>query len=89
MNRFALGTAQFGMKYGINNSSKVSLDINETEEILNFSLEKKIDKIILVIDSSKHLKEILKIDFKKNISGLPKISSTDESLINPSKWKVN
>ena len=32
---------------------------------------------------------ILKIDFKKNISGLPKISSTDESLINPSKWKVN
>ena len=65
MKRFALGTAQFGMKYGINNSSKVSLDINETEEILNFSLEKKIDKIILVIDSSKHLKEILKIDFKK------------------------
>ena len=37
MNRFALGTAQFGMKYGINNSSKVSLDINEIEEILNFS----------------------------------------------------
>jgi len=29
------------MKYGINNSSKVSLDVNEIEEILNFSLEKK------------------------------------------------
>ncbi len=41
MNRFALDTAQFGMKYGINNSSKVSLDTNEIEEILNFSLEKK------------------------------------------------
>ena len=43
MNRFALGTAQFGMRYGINNSSKASIDINEIEEILNFSLEKKID----------------------------------------------
>ena len=60
------------------------------EACIFFALkQKKIDKIILGIDSLKHLKEILKIDFKKNISGLPKISSTDESLINPSKWKVN
>ena len=43
MNRLALGTAQFGMRYGINNSSKESMGLNEIEEILNFSLEKKID----------------------------------------------
>ena len=60
------------------------------EACILFTLkQKKIDKIILGIDSLKHLKEILKIDFKKNILGLPKISSTDESLINPSKWKAN
>ena len=33
---------------------------------------KKIDKIILGIDSLNHLTEILKIDFKKNISGFQK-----------------
>tara|TARA_B100000035_G_scaffold55516_1_gene43884 strand:- start:1298 stop:2170 length:873 start_codon:yes stop_codon:yes gene_type:complete len=60
------------------------------EACILFTLkQKKIDKIILGIDSLKHLKEILKIDFKKNILGLPKISSIDESLINPSKWKAN
>ena len=41
--KIILGTAQFGMRYRINNSSKESMGLNEIEEILNFSLEKKID----------------------------------------------
>ena len=40
MNRLALGTVNLEL-YGINNSSKESMGLNEIEEILNFSLRKK------------------------------------------------
>ena len=51
---------------------------------------KEIDKYIVGIDSLKHLQEIIKILNSKNLKNVPiALSSNDQALINPSKWKLN
>ena len=51
---------------------------------------KEIDKFIVGIDSLKHLQEIIKILNSKNLKKVPiALSSNDQALINPSKWKLN
>ena len=51
---------------------------------------KEIDKYIVGIDSLQHLQEIIKILNSKNSKKVPiALSSKEEALINPSKWKLN
>ena len=48
---------------------------------------KIIDKIILGFESSKQLKEILKIRKIKKRYSFPKIKCEDRKLLDPSNWK--
>ena len=51
---------------------------------------KEIDKYIVGIDSLQHLQEIIKILNSKNFKKVPiALSSKEQALINPSKWKLN
>ena len=85
MNRFALGTAQFGMRYGINNSSKASIDINEIEEILNFSLEKKIDLLDTAMNYGDSEKKLGRFDLDK-FKIVTKLPSLDGQIKNLEAW---
>ena len=64
--------------------------ISNLEACLHFILSlKKIDKIIIGIDSFKHFEEISEIvESYKNKKYNFKFSSNNESLINPSKWRL-
>ena len=57
------------------------------EYALNFVLDiKEIDKVIVGVNSERHLKEIIKsILVKKNLKAYP---INEEDLINPSLWKI-
>ena len=57
---------------------------------LNFAISfKEINKIILGIDSKNHLIEIIENLGDNHHTKYPDISSTDEFLVNPMKWKLN
>jgi aryl-alcohol dehydrogenase-like predicted oxidoreductase len=84
MTKLALGTAQFGLKYGINNS-RGKIPISETFEILNKAVETNID----VIDtasaygaSEKILGEYInKLNSKKTIKIISKFPNTSKKKI--------
>jgi aryl-alcohol dehydrogenase-like predicted oxidoreductase len=76
MNKLALGTAQFGQKYGIANQES-QLTITEAEEILKFAKNSNIDLIDTAIaygDSEKIIGEVGIKDFKfvSKLPDLPK-----------------
>tara|TARA_B100000768_G_scaffold170310_1_gene176604 strand:- start:6655 stop:7521 length:867 start_codon:yes stop_codon:yes gene_type:complete len=82
--RIALGTAQFGMKYGITNKS-VPQSLGDIEKILNLSKASKINTIDTAIayGKSESLLGKLNLDNFKIITKLPKIPS---SINNIEKW---
>ena len=62
-------------------------NISRLEACLSFiNIQKEIDKIVIGIDNSQQLKQILKIKPKVNL-GFPNINCIDKKLINPSFWK--
>ena len=74
MSKLALGTAQFGLEYGIaNKSGKVHL--SEVNKILNLAKKSKIDLIDTAISYGNSEKVIGDIGFKKfnYVSKLPPI----------------
>lgn len=62
--------------------------ISRLEACLNFSMSiAEIDKLIVGVDSSAQLNQIIEVVKNKNIlDNFPNITCTDESLINPSNW---
>ena len=68
-------------------------DLNKKKVLLRLDLNvpikdnKIIDKIILGFESSKQLKEILKIRKIKKRYSFPKIKCEDRKLLDPSNWK--
>ena len=64
--------------------------ISALECALNYVIKnKKIDKVVIGIDSLKQFKQILNSYFKKNISFKFKIKKLEEKFYNPSKWPKN
>jgi len=62
-------------------------NITPTSACLKFVMQQKeVDKVIVGIDSEKHLLEILQIPSKKNINFPDYLSTQDESLVIPSQW---
>ena len=79
------------MRYGINNSSKESMGLNEIEEILNFSLEKKIDLLDTAMnygDSEKKLGRF-NLDKFKIVTKLPSLGGQSKNLEALLKKKIN
>lgn len=85
--RLAIGTAQFGMSYGINNSSgKVSVDA--VKQILNYASSvgiSTIDTAISYGDSEKSLGQA-GVD---NFDVISKLPSVPENCTNVAKWILN
>ena len=64
--------------------------ISALECALNYVIKnKKIDKVVIGIDSLKQFKQILNSYLKKNISFKFKIKKLEEKFYNPSKWPKN
>ena len=62
-------------------------NITKMEACLQFSCSlKEIDKVIFGVDNLKQFKEVMDYNFLNYSYNLNNFSSTDESLINPSKW---
>lgn len=56
---------------------------------LNFVLKQKwIDKVVVGVDSTKHLKALLRIEDSSYALNFPELGCYDTNLINPSKWKL-
>lgn len=64
-------------------------NITKMEACLQFACSfKEIDRVIFGVDNLKQFKEVIGYDFLNNLDNLTSFSSTDESLINPSKWNI-
>lgn len=64
--------------------------ISKLEACLNHSLkDNRISKIVVGINSKKNLKEVLGVRYLKKIEFPVWLSSTDQSLIMPSKWRLS
>ena len=86
--KISIGTAQLGLPYGINNSRKKSIRLNEFKKILLSSNKKKINSIDTAIaygDSEKKIGQILsKLNLKNNFNittKLPKIRHKKSNII--------
>ena len=84
MNKIALGSAQFGMNYGIKNSSKVPTN-EEIKKILDLSKLKKIDLIDTAMEYGSSEKKIGNND-NYNFKVITKLPSLDEKTKNLDKW---
>ena len=63
-------------------------NINTLDACIGFvSSIDEIDRIIVGVDSLKHLEEIVQSYKLKQVNEFPNISSNDIDLINPSLWK--
>ena len=64
-------------------------NIRSVEAWLKYPLSiKYIDKVVVGIEKLDHLVEILDFYSKKRSFSFPDVSSNNENLINPSKWKI-
>ena len=64
-------------------------NISSVEACLKYPLSiKYIDKVVVGIEKLDHLVEILDFYSKKRSFSFPDVSSNNENLINPSKWKI-
>ena len=71
------------------NEEVAKKNITKMEACLQFSCSfKEIDKVIFGVDNLKQFKEVMDYNFLNNSYNLNNFSSTDESLINPSKWNT-
>ncbi len=61
-------------------------NISALEACLAFTYnEKSIDRLVIGVNNSQQLEQIIKLNFDKNME-FPDIASCDEGLINPSNW---
>ena len=71
------------------NEEIANKNITKMEACLQFSCSfKEIDRVIFGVDNLKQFKEVIGYDFLNDLNNLTSFSSTDESLINPSKWNI-
>ena len=87
MNKFILGTAQFGTNYGISNTSGVN-SFNTANKIITLAQDEKIKFIDTAInyEASQQILKKINLDYFKVISKLPEISeknlADEEYIIN-------